>query len=202
MTQVINDITIQDPIPMKLSETYPDILILGGGRTVYEDYFEARKVIPNSHIMCINDIAGQFRCEEIQHAVSLHTPILPAVQALRREKGCLEHVVTHSNICADGVECVWDLQNVGGTSGLFALKIALIMGSRHIILCGIPMDNSGHYFDPPEVNKKVQDVFATRSTKDPWNDMTRSSLVMSRVRSMGGNTALLFGKPTKEWVES
>jgi hypothetical protein len=77
------------------------------------------------------------------------------------------------------------------------------MGSKHIILCGIPADNSGHYFDPPTPEDNRTTKFSqNHSGFAEWRQMKKSALVMSRIRSMSGNTGNLFGKPTKEWVQS
>jgi hypothetical protein len=204
-TKIINDITISDP-PSIAGGDCPNMLILGGGKGLWEDYFAAREVMPSSHIMCVNDIAAQFKAEKIQHAVSLHHRLLPAVCIMRKEKGMLEKVCRHSSSRGareDSADVYWCMQNGGGTSGLFATKIAIAMGSKHIILCGLPIDSSGHYFDPPTPEDNRTTKFAeNHSSFAEWRDMKKSKLVMSRVRSMSGNTGNLFGKPTKEWVQS
>lgn len=199
-TKVYNDIVISDGLPMEVGEVYPNLLILGGGKSVWDDYFAARELFDSYYVMCVNDIAGQFKVEEVHHAVSLHSPILPAVRALYRQKSMLNDFTTHSDHAAPGVDCVWNMQNSGGTSGLFAVKIAMAMGSRHIVICGIPMDNSGHYFDPPDAHLNKTDNFNVSSWLAPWEDVGRSIVARERVRSMSGNTAQLLGKPTKEWA--
>jgi hypothetical protein len=202
-TKILNDITISDPPAQYDGKSNANMIILGGGRTVWEDYFFARSIMSSAEIMCINDIGTQFKAEHIHHMVSLHVGFFPATKLLRREKGLLHKYVNHCTVKREGVDVVWRMQNAGGTSGLFATKIALAMGSKKIILCGIPMDNTGHYFDPPEAEKNRTTKFsAQNSTLAPWRDMKKSKLVMDRVRSMGGHTAGIFGKPTKEWVQS
>jgi hypothetical protein len=200
-TVVQNDITINTP-PVEYDGTdSPDMIILGGGKTVWEDYFSARSIMPESQIMCVNDIGGQFKVEQIHHMVSLHTGFFVATKLLRREKGMLKGYVNHFTKASPGVDVVWRMQNVGGTSGLFATKVAIAMGAQHIILCGIPMDNTGHYFDPPDATKNHTAKFSkNRCNLAPWIDMKKSKRVMSKVRSMGGHTAGIFGKPTAEWA--
>ena len=204
MTQIINAIELGDPIPSIIhpSGDYPNMLILGGGRCVWEDYFAAREIMPTSYVMGVNDIAGQFKIEKMHHAVSLHGRVLPAIRGLRLEKGCCETICTHSDYPGAGITFVWKMQNSGGTSGLFALKIALALGCKKIILCGIPMDGSGHYFDPPDVRKNFAEVFGSVSNFAPWRDVAKSQIAVDRVRSMSGKTASLFKEPTKDWVES
>jgi len=202
----INGIQIKEPLPdimNGLNGEYPDMLILGGGTCVWEDYFAARKLLPKAYIMCINDIGAQFKVETIQHIVSLHPKLLNAVRAFRIEKSMIESVASHSNVKADGVNCVWNIANNGGTSGFFALKICLVLGCKKIILCGIPMDGGGHYFDPPDASLNSTTRFDSKATFYPWwQEMLSSPVALERVRSMSGKTAELFGKPTKEWVQS
>ena len=204
MYRTINDIVIKEPLPSILPESgvYPNMLILGGGRGVWEEYFEAREIMPRSYVMCINDIGAQFKVEKVHHIVSLHKRILPAIKAFRRDRGALESVSSHSYQPSPDVDFVWNMENVGGTSGLFATKIALALGSKKIILCGIPMDNSGHYFDPPKAKDNDSASFGGGSIDMPWRDLMKSAIAKDRVRSMSGKTMAMFKKPTKEWVES
>jgi len=202
-TTILNDITIETPPAEYNGAFHSDMIILGGGKTVWEDYFTARELMPKAEIMCVNDIGTQFKAEQIHHMVSLHLGFFPATKLLRREKSMLEKYVNHCSIDGAGVDVVWRMQNVGGTGGLFATKIAMAMGSKHIIICGIPMDNTGHYFDPPDAVKNHTTKFSeNHCNMKPWIDMKKSGIAMDRVRSMGGHTAGIFGKPTKEWVQT
>jgi len=186
-----------------------NLILLGGGMCVWEDYAEARKLFaPTGYndsqyeIMCVNDIAGQFTEEKIHHAVSLHKRILPAVRLLRVEKSMLEKFTTHSNLAGDEVDVVWNLHNAGGTSGLYAVKIALLLGYKKIIVCGVPMDNGGHYYDPKDssiLNHTVR-FASNKSSITPWRDLAKREIPQQRVRSMSGNTASILGKPTQEWA--
>lgn len=186
-----------------------NLLILGGGRCVWGDYEKARIFFDltgynngSYEIMCVNDIATQFKAEPIHHAVSLHKGILSAVMPMRKEKAMFERVLRHSNADASNVDVNWAISNVGGTSGLFAVKIALVMGYMKIILCGIPMDCSGHYFDPvdSELNQAAQ--FKDKSVLSPWRDAAQVDEFRERVRSMSGRTAGFLGEPTQEWARS
>jgi hypothetical protein len=202
-TVVQNDITIETPPTEYDGKFHANMIILGGGKTVWEDYFFARSIMPKSEIMCVNDIGGQFKAEHIHHMVSLHTGFFVATKLLRQEKSVNLDYRNHFPKAATGVDVVWRMQNVGGTSGLFATKIAVAMGSKHIILCGIPMDNTGHYFDPPNADGNHTTKFSQNNCNlVPWRDCKKSGLVMSRVRSMGGHTAHIFGKPTEEWAKA
>ena len=85
-------------------------------------------------------------------------------------------------------------QTSSGTSGLFALKVALIdLGFDRAVLCGIPMqDEAGHL----------------RDAAAPWSGavahwagwLEAYPQIKDRARSMSGRTADLLGRPTAEWV--
>ena len=60
-----------------------ELIILGGGKCVWDDYIKVTSVETNHDIMCINDMAVQFREEQVTHAVSLHRQWLPAVKLIR-----------------------------------------------------------------------------------------------------------------------
>ena len=185
-----------------------NLLLLGGGKNVWNEYIEAKEFFDKTgynngtyQIMCVNDIAGQFKAEPIHHAVSLHKRILPAVRLLRREKSMLEDIVTHSHKAGPQIDIVWDMPNVGGTSGLFAVQVALALGYKKIIVCGVPMDNSGHYYDPDGVNINHATQFDVKSNIMPWRQIASRPMPKVRVRSMSGRTAEVFGKPTEEWAK-
>lgn len=200
---IINGIGIDDPVPSIAGQELGNLLILGGGKCVWEDYLEARALFGGKgsyHIMCVNDIALQFKAEPIQHAVSLHKRILPAIKGVRAEKGMLEPVTTHCHKPGPGVEERWSICNVGGTSGMFATKIAIVMGYKKIIVCGVPMDNNGHYFDPLNINDNNSTTFKGSSNIVAWRELGETKIAKHRVRSMSGRTRATLGEPTKEWV--
>lgn len=85
-------------------------------------------------------------------------------------------------------------QTSSGTSGLFALKVALIdLGFDRAVLCGMPMRDDGAHL---------------RDANEPWLGETMHwagwleayPQIKARARSMGGRTAELLGRPTAEWV--
>lgn len=183
---------------------YMGLLILGGGRGVWDDYEKAKSLFRSERdyeIMCVNDIGGQFKAECIEHIVSGHGELCFALKTMRHEKSMLEHVWTHSCQNKAGVDKWWNIKQVGGSSSLLALKIAIIMGYKKIIICGVPLDSTGHYFDPPDkkLNKSTQ--FGDGVFLDIWKDFYRACpVVKDRVRVLNSNLSPIFGEPTKEWV--
>ena len=124
-------------------------IVLGSARCVWDDYLEA---VNNCHepfeVMCINDIIMHFP-GNVKHAYSNDAQMLPKWEAARRP-GYPRVGHLHSNNGAGGSVNervkIWDW--VHGNSGVNAVLTALALGYRRVIVCGIPLDNTGHYFSP------------------------------------------------------
>ncbi len=195
---VIDGIVINEPIPKpQINYTCGNLVILGGGRNVWDDLKAYKELFSKFDVMAVNDIAFQFS-SEINHAVSLHPEFLQAIRILRPINS-LGAFSTHSNKMKNGVTFSWDIPNVGGTSSLFACKIALLMGYEKIVLCGVPLDTSGHYFDPPEGDNQNNHGYHEQTFV--WQDFKRDALKSSRVKSMSGRTKKILGYPTEEWIK-
>ena len=113
------------------------------------------------------------------------------------------HVHTHSFASPSSVrhreiDLFWDISFPGGTSGMFGCYIGLAMGYSKIILAGIPMDGTGHFFDPPWVGtvELTQDA-----EKIVWTQAA-NGLFRGRVKSMSGNTRKWLGEPTEDWINA
>lgn len=79
-----------------------------------------------------------------------------------------------------------------GSSGLFALKLALIdRGFDRAVLCGIPMMEMPHFF-------RGQPWKGARSHKKGWTEAM--GFIKDRARSMSGWTAETLGQATAKWI--
>lgn len=90
----------------------------------------------------------------------------------------------HAPATAPCVDYVWG-GPLGGTSGLFAVRVLLGMGFDEVILCGMPMDGSGRFYDPPWENG------CDLGTMDEWEKY--APVLRGLVKSMSGNTRKLLG---------
>ena len=87
-----------------------------------------------------------------------------------------------------------------GTTANLAVKVGIMLDYLKLVLAGIPMDNKGHWYDEflPENDRKRKSLHAAAHL---WKWTELSTRPIARfIRSMSGNTADLFGKPTKEWL--
>ena len=182
-----------------------NLLILGGGRCVFDDYFKAKEFFKTYEIMAINDMIGQFRLEKIHHGFCLHKRLLQANKVLREEKGMGGDYTSHGITACPGVDRVWSKAYRTGESGTSSILVALHLGYTKIIVCGVPLDNSGHYWDPDvkfEPTKPQWSVFNAKGQMGLANEVIkRNPLAKDRVRSMSGRTADAFGKPDQEWAD-
>jgi len=94
---------------------------------------------------------------------------------------------------------LWDWQG-GGTSGLGACRVGLMLGYDDITLCGIPIDNSGHFFDPSWEKTNFQREIATKGGRIRGDGRrfwvnAKEKYFDGKVKSMSGYTKLLLGAP-------
>jgi hypothetical protein len=88
----------------------------------------------------------------------------------------------------------------GGTSGLLACVVALGLGYDEIVLCGIPIDNSGHFWEQTGDKTNFQREIVNSSGQIRgdgrrfWTNRLKE--FDGRVKSMSGNTRLILGAPT------
>lgn len=164
---------------------------IGGGlySTVWDDYARVRPW--KGEIMCVNDI-GMHLHDRVRHWVTLHAEYMPGWMAFRKGHlyGSGDSPMTHSHKEKPGVEVVWPMVQLGGTSGLYACFIGLLLGYTEITLCGIPMTGSGHYFDAPWYGSQ----FADKPSQMVWQ-WSALNVFEGRVKSLSGWTQELLGAP-------
>jgi hypothetical protein len=181
------------------------LVICGGGRTVWDDLGR----IPdwdNCSSMAIND-AIMYYPERLDHAYSndcvvngINDRMLLKWYAARRPENKQKDTGTQLHSCfGEGVPGVrhWDIKG-HGTSGLNAVYVGLGLGYEKIILCGIPLDNDGHFFDPPwKSTNFLREVASKRPGPDQVRFWThaRDTVFGGKVFSMSGRTRDLLGEP-------
>lgn len=165
------------------------LLIMGGGRSLWANV-AAVEPWPGER-MAINDV-GQHYQGVLRHWVTLHPEYLPGWRFYRQRHCYGEGTIPlcHSHRAREGVDVEWHLDNVGGTSGLFACFVGLMLGYERIVLAGVPMTNDGHYFDPPHYGTDFED----RAITIVWEE-ARDLIFGGRVKSLSGRTRDWLGAP-------
>lgn len=83
-------------------------------------------------------------------------------------------------------------QDRSGSSGLFAVKVALMeLGADRAVLAGIPLERSSHFFD----RERWEAAVGYRAAWEALRPCYRA-----RMRSMSGWTAQFLGTPTADWI--
>uniref|UniRef100_A0A6M3KFN1 Uncharacterized protein n=3 Tax=viral metagenome TaxID=1070528 RepID=A0A6M3KFN1_9ZZZZ len=196
-SEIIHDFMMYKPKPEK-----DVLLIIGDGRTVLDDigaWYRIAEGIVEYDTMCVN-YSALICPHPFEHyaAGDAHMPDMQKVA-----KGLPEGVVRHAwNPSCPGFNIRWCRTGRGGwngTSGNLAYKIGLAMDYTRIVLAGCPMDNSGNWYSKTIKDNDVKKVKDHRHHLWKWTEMSLRPIGRF-CRSMSGNTADLFGVPTREWL--
>lgn len=179
-----------DNPPPKLGRYRGALVVMGGGRCIWGD-IDALKDFSAARI-AVNEI-GMHYPGRLDHWLTLHPEYMPGWRLWRANHCMGEGYVpqTHSHIAAPGIDHAWSgVHIVGGTGGLAAGIVGLLLGYAPVIFAGVPMDNSGHYFDPPS---GTTPEFGDGAVRSEWAQAIE--IAGGRFKSMSGNTRLWCGAP-------
>jgi hypothetical protein len=130
----------------------------------------------------------------IAHAVTLHPPKMRAW--LRERVARFGGLLPLRLWCPRGnvLGFTDSTPDWGGSSGLFAVKIARELGHDRIILAGVPMTVEGAHF------RRRQRWAAAHGFRPAWQ--RRVGELAPFVRSMSGWTREIFGAPDRDFLAS
>lgn len=149
-------------------------------------------------VMAVNR-SGAFHPGRIDHWVSLHPDQLAGFMAERTVRGLPFDGLTWCQRTHPGtaVDLTPHRLDHSGSSGLFAVRIALdVLKARRVVLAGMPMDDSPHFYDP--AGRRSGPSFVCY--RPVWR-AAASNEFSGRVRSLSGWTANLLGRPDPAWLE-
>lgn len=165
-------------------------LVLGGATCVVDDFDAALNMGPFDGILGCNHVGihwpGRFDAWCSLHADKLKRPWVEG----RRRRGLPDHKAL---IGIGDTEHRFAGQTGPGSSGLFALKVALVdLGFDRAVLCGMPMSPAAAHFDDP----------ASWAAAEQYHQGWRDALphIAHRVRSMSGWTRDLLGAPDADFI--
>jgi hypothetical protein len=169
-------------------------LILGGAPSVWTELATAKAMLgAGGYVVVAANLAGRDAPDRIDAWASLHSDLIAGWAADRKGNADFRAFAPTRHPDALAAEIV--PERWAGSSGLYAAQVALYeVGASAAILCGVPMDSSAGHFAIP----------------GPWASTTsyrrafEAALpaIGGRVRSMGGWTSQLFGRPEPEWIEA
>lgn len=168
-----------------------ELLIVGSGRCVWDDLEQID--YKRFDIMCINDIVMHFP-DVVEHMYSNDHHMLGNWVNARRpmvKRNDPRPIKIHS--CQVGGTYTWPWPG-HGSSGLNACYTGVALGYDKIVLAGLPLDNSGHYFDPSwrETNFNNEVPNTDRGHPRYWENANRY-IFKGRVKSLSGRTKELLG---------
>lgn len=177
--------------PSYLDKYRGNLIVLGGGRCVWDDWQKLKAQNYSGSLMAVNDI-GQW-LDNIEHWVSLHPANFRHWIGLKRLHGAHSHdCLTHTNEPSEGIRVSWELRPAAEFSGFFAIQVGLLLGYEQIVVCGVPMDGTGHFFGAPWETGEHNDPNVKKSFR---NNAQNCPEMMTRTRGVSGYVKELFGAP-------
>jgi len=177
-------------------------LVVGCADSVWDEV-EAAQKLASFDAFYVVKMAGIHWDQGYFHWVTLHPEYMARYRADRAKIGLpdsfeivapdINEVGTHwQHPCDRRVSYRWPNMTSSGSSGLFAVKIALEDGHDRIVLAGVPMERGANHFARGKAWTQ-RDCFT-----DAWTQM--ASKIRPSVRSLSGWTRQLLGAPDTEWL--
>lgn len=180
-------------------------LVIGGAACVWDDVEKAQEFGPFDAVFAINDVLSHYP-GAVDFAVSLHPEKFARWLGDREARGfpapgtVIAHKINGREMRRERyavdevIEYRWPGMQTSGSSGLFAVKVAIEKGFDRIILAGVPMDpERRHFFDPARWEPANTFWPAWQTMLDRYG---------GRTRSMSGRTRALLGEPPESWRKS
>ncbi len=172
-------------------------LVLGGGPSVWKDVDAAKALGSFDHAVAVNDMIADY-AGPLEAACSLHPSKLLAWRSKREARGyppAKAYIAHQEDNGVDRVEPYrWPEMNTSGSSGLYAVKIAMELGFDRIVLCGVSLTTDGHYFDSKAWKQRL-----VESYRAAWLSVMQVHLI-GKVKSFSGWTAEQLGIPDARWL--
>lgn len=179
-----------------------NLLIIGSGRCVWNDLIKVNQTL-DWDVCCINDIIMHYP-GYITHAYSNDHHTLNKWVDARRPRYRMdfkENILKHTCQVGRNDHFVWPFPG-HGTSALNACYLGIALGYSNIVLAGVPLDNSGHYFDPPWcVTNFINEVPERDGELRYWKD-AKENIFNGKIKSLSGRTAELLGCPDGIQIEN
>lgn len=170
-------------------------LVLGGASCVWDDAAAAQDLFSPGIVVAVNDIGARW-AGRLDYWCSLHPDKMQAWCKGRMERGLKPAGCHVGHEMHPGIDKVidyrWPGMNASGSSGLFAVKVALDHGADRVVLAGVPMKPEQAHFFAGATWSDCQSFI------DGWHDAL--PFIKDKVRSMSGYTKQILGAPSPEWL--
>lgn len=137
---------------------------------------------------------------DIEHFIAgdSHMPDMQKI-AKSLTNGAIKHCW---NPKSEGFDVRWvrnSAQGWNGTTANLGIRIGLILGYTRIVLAGVPMDNSGNWYKNAIPTDDIKQGKDHRAHLWKWTEIATRPIARF-IKSLSGNTADMFGKPTYNWL--
>lgn len=185
------------------------LLICGSGRTLWDDIVKiahmgvlARELQTKFDVMAINE--AFIALSHVDYLATHHDEKVWPWQMLRGpliftdgQYKTLWTGKTFSQRANKGVDEVLIFDGVtAGSSALYACYVGKHLGYSHMILCGVPYDSAGRFYEAPWT---FGHEYGSTDGWKPWEN-AHACGDLEGVRSMSGHTKNLLGYPEREWL--
>lgn len=173
-------------------------IVVGSAPVLYDDLGALGDTVRGAVLFAVNDMTALYP-GIIHHGVSHHPEKLVLWHALRSHltghpKG-EGRVVTHASKAHDGIDRVWPAFHAPGSSSLFAVRVAMALGHREVIVCGVPLDGSGYLWGP-----RAAGAYDYTPYRKAW--VRAQDELRGRVTAPSGFIRDLLGAPTLALAEA
>lgn len=168
-------------------------LIMGGGECVREDIKAALALFEPDLLIAVNDFGAEWH-GRLDHWCSMHPEKMEGWAEKRAANGLGPAGRIWTAEHKDKKYPYQRVVNPGGGSSALAVAVAREMGAERIVLAGVPLTSTPHFFDDvPWCSKEVAHY--------QRNWLRQKKELVNCVRSVsGGFTEEHFGRPTKAWI--
>lgn len=184
------------------------VLITGDGGSLSRDVRQFEEWGIGHDLFAVNR-SLIFHQRQVQHwcAVDLEETIWFAHNLSRAqcpERNVIRHTIGDLPGAVDfRWEMVYDWEDdlqklvISGNSGYFAVLASIAMGYERIILAGMPLNSTCHWYEDPE---KARGPNWAGHVYTQWMDFKMQVPEAERVRSMGGYSAFILGTADREFA--
>jgi len=169
------------------------LVVVGCAECVWDDISSVS--FNGKDVLVLSDM-GMFFPGTITHWASCHPNIIVGGKLVRDQRRYHEDFLSHiPDYAAPKIgDVTWTIPKLAGTSGMFGTLIGIGLGYTKIILAGIPLNRSGHFWNP-----KIKVKFDKSGIRLSWQQISQK-IFNNKVRSLSGWTRELLGSPTEEWL--
>jgi len=167
-------------------------VVVGSAQCVFEDLAKLQALLPDrkDYIVFSVNFASMLPIKP-NYIVGMHGAYIDTYKNIAcikaEEFGWIKNFYTVSSF--GHADYVYKDLGGDGTSGRFAVDVALKLRFKKILLCGVPIDGTDRFYGD------IKHDYAPLINYKEWTEQDNS-----KVRSFSGNTKKLLGEPTEAWL--